>query len=426
MVDRPTPIAPVYPLLEPGAPVPLFEGDLSLGGQSGRGRIWLATHGDVDHLWEFEAESGLPLDLEEAQLSFDHPELGQAVIPALVTSSAGRGTILATSLGDPRDELDEIIIHWINIPSIYPAKALGNDSHTWAGRWTGTGGGWSLTLDARPDHAAVTALAKGTPLYAVTHTGKVTRTDGSRFTAGEATDALHAWQVALSFALGRWVTPALAVGFTAGRRTWETWTSWRCDTYRGSEAWWNTHRADDLRSFATLFLDAWADPARRDRVRYVAHHVIEANEPSMTLEARVMLAGASLEYLSWVVHVLGGRRSATKHRSRSASENLRELLLAARIPVSVAPELDALEQLRAQESLADGPEAVSWVRNRLVHPKDAGEPYRLKHLVLQTWQLVMHYAELLALHDLGYTGSFCQRFPAGRWAHSSSPVPWTP
>jgi len=220
------------------------------------------------------------------------------------------------------------------------------------------------------------------------------------------------------------VAPALAVGWADGARVWELWSPWRCDTFRSIEAWWDTHQSDELAAFATQFLGAWTDPDRHDSTRHVAHHMIESNEPATTLEARIMLVGAALEYLSWVTHVLSGLRSASEHGKRSAAENLRELLSKAGITADVPAELPVVERLRVETLRQDGPEAVAWVRNRLVHPKDAKEPYELEHLVLQTWQLLMQYGELLLLRHVGYTGSFCRRFPPGRWAHDSSPVPW--
>ena len=115
-----------------------------------------------------------------------------------------------------------------------------------------------------------------------------------------------------------------------------------------------------------------------------------------------MLVSAGLEYLSWVSHVVEGARSRDEQRARPAQANLRELLIEARIPQAVPAELDALERLRVERELPDAPAAIAWLRNRLVHPKDANEPYQLERLVLQSWQLLMQYAELLLLHDLDY------------------------
>lgn len=99
------------------------------------------------------------------------------------------------------------------------------------------------------------------------------------------------------------------------------WSAWRCDPITTACAWWDTHTGENLRAFFALFLDAWTDPARHDIVRHFAHYVVEANRSCMTLESRIMPAGAALEYLSWTRFVGGGLRSAWRHRQQSASEN---------------------------------------------------------------------------------------------------------
>lgn len=139
-----------------------------------------------------------------------------------------------------------------------------------------------------------------------------------------------------------------------------------------------------------------------------------------------MLAGAALEYLSWVTFVVRGGRLPKQHGG-SAATHLRELLVRADIPVEIPGDLDALAQVPLDRGVPhDGPAAISWVRNKLVHPKDAKEPYRLEHVVRQTWQLVMHYSELLLLHEVGYSGAYKVRFPPGQWEHRTQPVPWAP
>jgi hypothetical protein len=105
-----------------------------------------------------------------------------------------------------------------------------------------------------------------------------------------------------------------------------------------------------------------------------------------------------------------------------AAEHMRLLLDGAAIPRAVPAGLDALFALADRESL-DGPGAIVWVRKRLVHPKDAAEPYRIDGLVWQTSQLLLEYAELLLLHQLRYGGRFVRRYPPGRWAHASERMP---
>ncbi|MGH7931148.1 MAG: hypothetical protein ACREQV_25525, partial [Candidatus Binatia bacterium] len=180
---------------------------------------------------------------------------------------------------------------------------------------------------------------------------------------------------------------------------------WRCDETSGYMSWWDDQNGNDLKDFIALFLDAWCDPNRKDLVWHVSHHLIAANHSSM-LEAGIMLVQATLEYLSWVKYVLSGGRSGRAHKSIPTHDHLKELLVAASIPKDVPTVLPALQQFATDESLADGPEVVTRLRNRLVHPKDAREPYQIRHLVLHAWQLSMQYGELLLLYELGYRCQF--------------------
>jgi hypothetical protein len=58
-----------------------------------------------------------------------------------------------------------------------------------------------------------------------------------------------------------------------------------------------------------------------------------------------------------------------------------------------------------------------------VHPKDAGEPYRIEDLITEAWRLVTEYGDLLLLHRIGYKGKYLPRTDTGQWV-KSVPVPW--
>ncbi|MCW2608743.1 MAG: hypothetical protein JWO60_3436 [Frankiales bacterium] len=421
------PTPPAYPVGPPGADIDLYVGRLTVGERPATGRVWLGTRGGLDHRWEAELDDGLAVSLGDTVLGFVHPTLGAVTAAARVTSSAGLGVLLSPAMGGG-GPLDSVVAHWVALPALPGSTRLATTRAVWSGRCALKGGGWRMTLDARHDRDTLEAAALGTPDLAVTHTGRLERLDGAPFTPEEAEEALYAWQTVLSFSLGRWVAPTLAVGSLDGRPRWELWSDWRQSGWYRPYSWWNTHDRAALDEISRLLMEAWADRARQDAVRHVAHHVIEANEPRTTLEARIMLVGAALEFLSWDTYVLRGGRGRSRQRERSAADNLRELLEDARIDTSVPADLNDLERIRTDErhpeALAGAPEAIAWLRNRLVHPKDANEPYRLRHLVLQAWQLLIEYGELLLLHDLGYTGSHNSRHPLGRWAHDSNPVPW--
>jgi hypothetical protein len=109
-----------------------------------------------------------------------------------------------------------------------------------------------------------------------------------------------------------------------------------------------------------------------------------------------MLVHAALEYLSWVTYVLGPTKRSESHHGRkdqfsgaaAATWHLQELLSDANINTAIPAGLvgmtrraDEMQLSSGANQVIDGPEVLTWLRGRLVHPKDAGEPYRIEDLV---------------------------------------------
>lgn len=431
MSDRAA-LEPVFPFGEPGQPVELFDGPATVGVRPARRlRVFVDMSGDMKVRWVAE-DADLYVPLAETDLTFDHPGLGQVSVTGSVARDSGSGTVQTGALGSPDALLDNVVVHWANLPWILPAQGLERATPTsrasWSGSWTAEAGGWSLRLDVRPDHSTVMTSDVMGIAAVLTHTGELRRTDAAAFSPDDAADAIYMWQVILSFAFGRWVPPVAPVGFRGSAPAWEQWGSWRDSPAFGHLAWCDSHNGDGLREASRLMGAAWQDPARHDIVRYVAHHLIAANETRTTTEARIMLVQVALEYLSWTVHVLSGRRSASEHQKRgavgAAERHLRELLDAAGIGAQIPPGLPALLAYATAEGFADGPAAVTALRNLLVHPKNAGDPYRIEGALSDAWRLLGEYGELLLLHWLGYQGHYLPRTEPHIFAHDRRRVPW--
>jgi hypothetical protein len=109
---------------------------------------------------------------------------------------------------------------------------------------------------------------------------------------------------------------------------------------------------------------------------------------------------------------------------------LRTVLTDARIPTDIDAQLfpviaTFVAAERAQYgAVLDGPDVVTQIRNRLVHPKAEQERvYRLDGLVAEVWLLARHYLVLLILHSLGYQGSY-QDLRKLRGFADVDKVPW--
>lgn len=385
VTSRPAPATPlpgVVALAGAGDPVILHDGPIEAAGTepgvgfgSTHGQVVLHLDNGLDLRWR--ANPDVHTGLGEATVSFEHPSFGPVDVPASVNHSTGSGSFIDAQLGDHTAMAARVRIHWLNIPSISPSELLVEQGRIWTGRWTCTGGGWAMKLDERPNLAECIDLARGSRKSIMTHIGELRRDDGAPFSAGDAHTALSDLQFTLSFALGRWVAPVIVAGVdSTDAVVWERWSAWRCDPFHALVyKWFDTHTGDDLAAFAAAFLSDCTDPDRREVARYVAHHAVAANNPETTLEARVMLAQAAIEYLAWATYVLEGGRRKSQH-PKQAEAVVRELLVDAGIPNAVPTELAALLGLVPGEPNADGPRVLTWLRNRLVHPKDAGERQR--------------------------------------------------
>lgn len=390
-------------------------------------RIYAPLRHDVTLRWECIDEE-VQLDGMNLSACLNGPN-GAVDVP-LTHFGRNRGRIAMVEFGADAGQsspLTKVVVHWLNLPLLFPGASPSTPGRRWVGRWTGHCGPWQLRLDSRPDLSEVLRIAaEHEERFAMTHVGVITRSDGGSFDRATAAEVLDGWQLAMSFALGRWVAPALPVAFDAtGTRLWEKWSPWRCDGIAGAPvAWWDTHTADDLGHFVDRFLQHWLDPARRIVVRHVAQHTIAANHSDTTVEGRILLAQAGLEYLGWVNLVLEGGMTKNGYKKLRASDVTRLLLDAAGVPTTIPTELGSIVQLLSAE-VRNAPDALSWVRNRLTHPKDAEEPYRIEQLLWDTSQLLAEYLELLLLHRIGYDRRYQLRYPPGRWAHSTTRlVPW--
>ncbi len=418
-----TPLEPIYGWVDAGAGLQILREEARLDDERlGDLHVELRLLHDANPRWRLDPPGEMALG--PAILRVRHPRLSEIDITAEVANSDGRGWIHPCSLGAGTG-IERVVAHWINVEMILPAEGLQRDGSTWAGRWSVDAAGWRFTLDSRPDLSTQLRQARELDAqYVMTHISELEASDGRTFTGDEAAHVLHGLQLALSFALGRWVAPALPVGLDSrGDTVWEQWAPWRCDHLRGHQSWWDTHTGDDLKTFVAAFLDAFLDASQHAEVRLLAHHVIEANRAGMTSEARVMLASASLQYHAWVTLVLSGRLSGKQFKKLSAVGVLRQQLTDAGIQLVVPPELGALDELGKSEG-EDAPGSLNWVRNRLVHPKVPDEPYQLEGLVWEAAQLLLEYSELLLLRRVGYSGHYSRRYPPHRWTHESELVPW--
>ncbi|MFE1981748.1 hypothetical protein [Streptomyces mirabilis] len=433
-----SPIRGVYPFNMPGESVVLYDGPI--GGveeEDTAGRVELTCSPKLSLDWSLTGESDFSLELrDEVSLQVLRP-YGVAA-PRVSFRGQRDGWTNGAELGDPAVPLKRVVAHWFNLPKFqgqyHLTERTGEGKRLWSGgRWLREIGDWKIVIDVRPDHKDVWVDLHKVHAYVMTHVMELSRVDGSTFTAAEAEHVLRALHVGLSFGLGRWVAPLLPVGIdTHGEVAWEEWRSLLCDPARKiSSGWWVPFDSEALAGLLDVLIPAFADPDRAEPLRLQINYAVTATNDTGFVEQRVMIGAAGLEHVMWERLVLSGRLTRNQYKARPAHSLLREVLQDAGIPTSIDPKqlpaLTRLVSMRRQESGADmdGPDVVTWVRNRLVHPAGSQDVvYRVPGVVMETWLLTRHFLSLLILESLGYRGSYRNLAKRGGWVGEAERVPW--
>ena len=93
-----------------------------------------------------------------------------------------------------------------------------------------------------------------------------------------------------------------------------------------------------------------------------------------------------------------------------------------RVSLDVPPELDELVKLAKGRGL-DGPEVLTFIRNRIVHPpKEQNTVQRYPYY--QAYTLAKWYVELCLLKLGGFNGKYHNRTRKVRWSGQVEDVPW--
>jgi hypothetical protein len=442
--DLPRAVDSWLPLTGPGVPLVIFEGEMRRSAGTGEvtapGRISLAWKRRPRLVWSVDLDGVTGSEYVAWQhrpgqgmerLALDLEDMPRAEVDVQVAGS-GNGWLKGDAVGDEDAPLDHVVAHWINLPMIRPATTSLHDHRgdawrTWDGRWQMVMDGWTVTIDARPDHSGVYREAAEAESFVITHVMDLRRSDDSTFTGAEATEALTVLQYAFSFAVGHWTCPAVPVGFGPdGEVRWSDWRPLYADPPRRGAGWWADTRSDDLANFVKAFFTHWSDAAKCEPLKFAVTSAILSVDSGF-LEQRLLTAAAALEMLSWVTDVLEGGMDEGKWRSKGSAWRIRRLLTGASVDVALrgTNEMDALARFAKAEQLQDAPGAFALVRDRVTHPKDTRDLYRFEGLVAQASWLACRYLELAVLYRIGYGGHAADRTILNRSIWDSEPVPWT-
>jgi hypothetical protein len=360
-----------------------------------------------------------------------------------VTSGERHGGIVfsptrsAVTVTPPSTSITRCIFHVFNFPKFIASDdyilLVGEEPHLGGcrcGRIALEFADWELTIAATGETGDLVDELEFRGGYLLTHVGRVIRKDGTAFSSDELNKILLGLHYFLSFALGRWGGTALPVGFnSSGERCHEEWgIRMTADgAWGGSGSWFDAHHGDLLVQVFPGFMSLWTSELWKEPLSHALYWYLGACDRriGVGVDTGLILAQTALESLAWTYCVRDRKLASADdfgRRGLPAAEKMRLLISTLDIPLEIPPELRALHAKRGKK-WSDGPDAITGIRNSLVHP---GSRAKLpKGSYLDAWRLSLWYIDLVLLRLCNHQGSYANRLKK-RWVGMVEPVPWKP
>ncbi|HET9731119.1 MAG TPA: hypothetical protein VFP54_00460 [Acidimicrobiales bacterium] len=302
--------------------------------------------------------------------------------------------------------------------------------HTHAPTVDTEAGGWRITV-VRCEHTAeVLQALEESGGYGFTHVARLSRSDGSTFGFNDAALAITGLWRLLSFGAAGTVGTALPVGFDAqGRALGVLHHATVADYYRGHFSWVDSLHVQEVGRLFEGWFRLQDDPFWGPAINRAMRSCVTAHRAD-PLDESIVTILSCLELLAWSVLQIEERWLEPGDGELTLAGRLRLLLRWIGQDQTIPPQLKGLVGLaKAETNVIDGPTALTWVRNRLVHPPKLpktsvpGWPeFDQQH---EVWRLALEYAHLVILRLLGFTGEHGSLLHMdGRWTGTMTPVPW--
>ena len=275
---------------------------------------------------------------------------------------------------------------------------------------------WRIDITATPSLSDDLKILKQEGGYAVTHEGSVKRSDGTAFSVKEVVNLLDGLQTFLSFARGAACGLTLVKG--VDDRNAErviVWGSirnvqpWQGQPNKGNSWMEPFHGGDSLSEAFPGFMRLYEQDRWQGTLRQVIDWYTIAN--NAWLDVDIVLAQVALESLSYTIN------NRKKEREESQADFLKEALGKVEIDDGIPSTCQALTAFaedvnnaatKEKEKIKDGPTAIVWIRNEIVH---AGK--RLDGVTpgvtREASALSLRYIESILLRKFEYLGQCSNR-----------------
>jgi hypothetical protein len=309
-------------------------------------------------------------------------------------------------------------------------RCTGDRLHGWAGRVSFQFAKWRVTLDSLEGGRERFQEAKAVGAYVITHAADLRRVDNKLFSVADAKKVLEFLYWFFSFVNGARCDYILPVGVRYSGPLWEEWGTHVVAPARYNHTWLAESASAECFKVAEGCYACWNRGARHDWFNLAISLYLESNHNSSGTDLALTTAQIALELLGWVILVEEHSvLSEDGFNGLKAADKLRTLLLWTGVPAAIPESLRELRDAYQAPVRADGPQAISDLRNALVHPAKTKRQrlHSLTHTVnYQAWQLSMWYVELVLLKLFGYDGGYDNRLGRERPMTVFDLVPWSP
>lgn len=339
------------------------------------------------------------------------------------------GDVPNQEFGDSSHPVHRLIYHVINFVDFPLPESIDSDTHHYLGRLTLASDNWRVVIERPNDDEAPFKDLRRLGGYSFTHLAEIRRSDGGTFSPNDAREVEDALFHLLGFARGTMVGLALPAGYSEDNDpVWIGWRTTLVDGWTNAINWCDWPHFQELSPLFANWLQRTQDSFWREVLKRAVRRCLDANVPN-PVDSAIVVSHSALELLAWAVLVVEHRWLDPKDGELTAAGRIRLLLRWAHVETAIDPRLSALQVLASRESCVDGPAALAFVRNRIVHPPRKlpnGSPsWPTPAEQIDTWRLATEYADLAILRILGHQGHYGSRFhTTGRWAGDIERVPW--
>lgn len=265
---------------------------------------------------------------------------------------------------------------------------------------------WQIEIEPLPDikdKIRVLALQSG---FALTHIGIIKKQENVQFSLDQAGKILRALETYISFMRGSWCGLLLPIGLLEERISWQRWNRPMVMPWRTTPIYWCMNfDFEELNKSFDKFVNVPEYPALINVISFfTGANKLEA--PDLD----VIMVQVALEILV-SLYAPGGPYTEKKDKK------IRRLLKVKHISPDIPSELKELYEYCkiniTNGSPIDGPNAITYLRNLLMHPqkdkidKIVGVPEKI---MVQATSLGLAYIELILLNVFEYEGHYMDRF----------------